>query len=129
MSFIDEYASPTRIEFGLGRLATLGELTRELGVRRVLVVSDPGVIAAGHTGRGIDSLKQADLETRLFDGVEENPTTEHVEAGLAVAREFRPELIVGLGGGSQAIWGVGLGPRFSRSMCGAALKSRWNASS
>ena len=101
MSFIDEYASPTRIEFGPGKLATLGELTRGLGVRRVLVVSDPGVIAAGHTGRGIDSLQQADLETRLFDGVEENPTTEHVEAGLAVAREFRPELIVGLGGGSS----------------------------
>ena len=122
MSFIDEYASPTRIEFGLGRLASLGELTRELGVRRVLVVSDPGVIAAGHTGRGIDSLKQADLETRLFDGVEENPTTEHVEAGLAVAREFRPELIVGLGGGSSMDCAKGINFLYS---CGGKMQDYW----
>ena len=122
MSFIDEYASPTRIEFGLGKLATLGELTRELGVRRVLVVSDPGVIAAGHTGRGIDSLEQADLETRLFDGVEENPTTAHVEAGLAVAREFQPELIVGLGGGSSMDCAKGINFLYS---CGGKMQDYW----
>ena len=40
MSAIDAYASPTRIEFGLGKLAALGELARELGVRRVLVRSE-----------------------------------------------------------------------------------------
>lgn len=122
MTSIDKYASPTRIEFGAGKLASLGELARELGVSRVLVVSDPGVIAAGHTGRGIDSLKDAALETCLFDGVEENPTTEHVEAGLAVAREFQPELIVGLGGGSSMDCAKGINFLYS---CGGRMQDYW----
>ncbi len=122
MTQTDQYASPTKIEFGPGKLAELGELARGLGVRRVLVVSDRGVIAAGHTGRGIDSLNEAELETKLFDGVEENPTTVHVEAGLAVAREFQPELIVGLGGGSSMDCAKGINFLYS---CGGKMQDYW----
>jgi alcohol dehydrogenase class IV len=122
MPHFDQYASPTRIEFGAGKLAELGELARGLGVRRVLVVSDPGVIAAGHTERGIASLRNAGLETCLFDGVQENPTTVHVEAGLAVARGFKPELIVGLGGGSSMDCAKGINFLYS---CGGKMQDYW----
>ena len=122
MAQIDQFASPTRIEFGAGKLAELGELARTVDVSRVLVVSDPGVIAAGHTGRGIESLEQANLQTLLFDGVEENPTTKHVEAGLAVAREFLPELIVGLGGGSSMDCAKGINFLYS---CGGKMQDYW----
>ena len=122
MTQIDQYASPTRIEFGAGKIAALGELASELDVRRVLVVSDSGVIAAGHTGRGLESLQQADFETELFDGVEENPTTEHVEAGLTVAQEFQPELIVGLGGGSSMDCAKGINFLYS---CGGKMQDYW----
>ena len=91
----------TRIVFGPGKVETLGELAGELGARRVLVVSDPGIVAAGHTARGIAALRAAGIETQLFDGVGENPTTDHVEAGLKLAKRYEPELIVGLGGGSS----------------------------
>jgi alcohol dehydrogenase len=91
----------TRIVFGPGKVAALGELAAELGATRALLVSDPGIVAAGHTQRGIDSLSAAGIETQLFDGVQENPTTEHVAAGLKVAKAFKPNLIVGLGGGSS----------------------------
>jgi len=96
-----DFQLPTRIVFGPGRLSELGAVAASLGAQRVLVVSDPGIIAAGHTPRGIASLEQAGLTVALFDGVAENPTTWHVDAGLAVAKEFRPDLIVGLGGGSS----------------------------
>ena len=76
-------------------------MAHELGARRVLVVSDPGVVGAGHTSLGIASLERAGLEAHLFDGVVENPTTDNVEAGTALARRIRPELIVGFGGGSS----------------------------
>ena len=95
-----DFHPPPRIVFGAGCIERLGELAMSLDVARVLVVSDPGIIAAGHTARGMASLESAGLETMLFDGVRENPTTEHVDAGLAVARDFQPGLIVGLGGGS-----------------------------
>jgi alcohol dehydrogenase len=91
----------TRIVFGPGKVDTLGELAGELGARRALVVSDPGIVAAGHDARGIAALQRAGIETQLFDGVGENPTTDHVAAGLKIAKRFEPEVIVGFGGGSS----------------------------
>src|ERR1700730_16249960 len=90
----------TRIVFGPGKVDALGELAGELGARRVLVVSDPGIIAAGHTERGLRGLAKAGIETHLFAGVVENPTPDNVEAGAAVARLYEPELLIALGGGS-----------------------------
>ncbi len=113
---------PTRIVFGVGKIAELGQWAHTLGADRVLVVSDPGVIAAGHTARGIESLKDAGLSIVLFDGVEENPTTAHVAAGLAVAKEFHPDLIVGLGGGSSMDCAKGINFLFS---CGGRMQDYW----
>ena len=91
----------TRIVFGSNTIQSLGELAGELGARRALIVSDPGIVAAGHTATGVAALEKAGIETVVFDQVDENPTTEHVELGLAVAKRAEPELIVGLGGGSS----------------------------
>jgi alcohol dehydrogenase len=96
-----DFQPRTRIVFGPGKIDELGALAGELGARRALVVSDPGIVAAGHTQRGIDALRAAGIETTLFDGVHENPTTDNVEAGVVLARRHDPELIVGLGGGSS----------------------------
>jgi alcohol dehydrogenase len=96
-----DYHPRTRIVFGPNKVDTLGELAGELGARRALLVSDPGIVAAGHAERGLHALKKAGIEVKLFDGVEENPTTDNVESGLAFARRYDPELIVGLGGGSS----------------------------
>jgi alcohol dehydrogenase len=96
-----DYQPRTRIVFGPDKIDALGALAGELGARRALVVSDPGIVAAGHTQRGLDSLVKAGISVQLFDGVAENPTTDNVEAGVAIARRHDPELIVGLGGGSS----------------------------
>ena len=62
----------TRVVVGAGSLSRLSELAKELNSCRALVVSDSGVVAAGHTQRGIDSLEQAGIKTQLFEGVHEN---------------------------------------------------------
>ncbi|PQO39048.1 alcohol dehydrogenase [Blastopirellula marina] len=95
-----DFQPRTRIVFGPDSLQRLGELAIELGAKRALVVSDPGVIHAGHTQRGIECLESAGVEAFLFDGVQENPSTENVARGVAFAQQHQPELIVGLGGGS-----------------------------
>ena len=82
---------------GVDSITRLGTLAAEFGVNRVLVVTDPGIVAAGHAQRGIDSLTDAGLTTQLFDGSRENPTTDDVNAGLEIAQQFKPEIIVGLG--------------------------------
>ncbi|MCA9187336.1 MAG: iron-containing alcohol dehydrogenase [Planctomycetales bacterium] len=91
----------TRIVFGVDCVDTLGDRAGEMGVRRALVVSDPGIVAAGHTERGVESLRKAGITTVVFDEVQENPTTEDVVRGVAVAKRLEPELLVGLGGGSS----------------------------
>lgn len=96
-----DFQPHTRIVFGAGKLDLLGDLASQLGARRAMVVSDPGVIAAGHTPRGIASLQATGLEVCLFDQVRENPSTEDVDLGVAFARRHQPDLLVGLGGGSS----------------------------
>jgi alcohol dehydrogenase len=96
-----DYNPLARVVFGAGSLARLGELARDLGGHRVLLVTDPGLWAAGHPQRAFQSLRGAGLETTVFDGVEENPTTRHVQAGLELARAKQIDLIVAVGGGSS----------------------------
>lgn len=118
-----DFRLPTRIVFGAGRLPELGELGQSLGdVARVLVVSDPGVVAAGHAQRGLDSLHAVGLTTQLFDGLEQNPTTAHVDAGLAVAHDFKPDAIIGLGGGSSMDCAKGINFLYS---CGGRMRDYW----
>ena len=117
-----DFQPRTRIVFGPDKLDLLGELAGELGARRALVISDPGIVAAGHSQRGIEALERAGIETHMFDEVHENPTTDDVEAGLKIARRHEPELLVGLGGGSSMDCAKGINFLFSN---GGALQDYW----
>lgn len=118
-----DFRLPTRIVFGAGRLAELGELAKSLdGAKRFLVVSDPGVVAAGHTQRGLDALHAAGHVTQLFSDFAENPDTAHVDAGVAVAKDFRPDGIIGLGGGSSMDCAKGINFIYS---CGGQIQDYW----
>lgn len=86
--------------FGPGTLNRLGELARELGATRALLVTDPGLEAVGHPQRARQSLLDAGLQVHLFDDVEENPTSKHVDIGVRFAKPLGIDLIVSVGGGS-----------------------------
>src|SRR5262249_54221141 len=73
--------------------------TRELGGDKVLLVTDPGLEAAGHPQRALASLLEAGLDVVVFDGVEENPTTRHVDACVTFARNEKIDFIVAVGRG------------------------------
>ncbi len=92
--------APGRVLYGAGVIDLVGEVVRELGGRRVLVVADPGVAAAGHVHRASVSLREADLDLAVFYGVGENPGERHVAAAAAAARVHEADFLVGLGGGS-----------------------------
>lgn len=96
-----DFCPTTRVVFGEGTLAQLGNLSEELGGSRILFVTDPGIVSAGLADRAIAVLQCASLDFFMFDGVGENPTTAHVEAGVAFAKACgNIDLIVGMGGGS-----------------------------
>ncbi len=91
----------TRLVFGLRTIERTGELARELRAKQVLLVTDPGIVAAGHALRVQRILESSGLKVIVFDRVRENPTTRCVDDCLAVARAGEIDTIVGLGGGSS----------------------------
>jgi alcohol dehydrogenase len=96
-----DYQPLTRVVFGAGAVARLGELVREYGGTRVLLVTDPGLEEAGHPQRALAALREAGLTAFVFDDVEVNPTTHHVLAGLKAARAHNIDFLVAVGGGSS----------------------------
>ncbi|MGO9119969.1 MAG: iron-containing alcohol dehydrogenase family protein [Desulfomonilaceae bacterium] len=89
-----------RIIYGEQSAVVVSNLAAELVANRVLLVTDPGIQAIGLDRPILESLRKQGASVLLFNGVEPNPTTENVDHGLAQAREFRPSLLVALGGGS-----------------------------
>src|SRR5437588_1305023 len=90
----------TRLVFGVNSIDRLGELAREFG-KSILLVTDPGLVAAGHVEQAQRSLKSAGLHVTIFDKARENPTTKCVDACVAVAKAANIDTIIGLGGGSS----------------------------
>lgn len=96
-----DYHPRTRLVSGAGCLSQLGDLAREYGARRVLLVTDAGIVKAGHASRAADFLQRAGLQVAVFDHGHENPTTRDVNDCLQVARGAEVDFLVGLGGGSS----------------------------
>jgi alcohol dehydrogenase len=90
----------TRLVFGINSVGRIGELAREIGAAKVLLVTDPGIVAAGHSEKVRQSLSSAGLKVTVFDRAKENPTTRCVQDCVAAAKEAGIDTIIGLGGGS-----------------------------
>jgi alcohol dehydrogenase len=91
----------TRLVFGENSINRVAEFAKELGAGRVLLVTDPGIVAAGHAGRVHQILEAAGLHVTLFDQVRENPTTRCIDQCVGLAKTAGIDAIVGLGGGSS----------------------------
>ncbi len=96
-----DYQTRTRIVLGVGALTRLGELAVANGARHVLLVTDAGIVAAGHTRRAVRFSEEAGCRVTVFDDVHENPTTRDVMRCLEVAKQAEIDFFVGLGGGSS----------------------------
>ena len=96
-----EFHPRVRVFCGPGTLARLGELARELGFRRTLLVADSGLVAAGHVAAAAENLRRSHIEVVQFHDFPANPDTAAVEHGRALAERERIDSLVGLGGGSS----------------------------
>ena len=91
----------TKLVFGNGVSLASGELAKELGLKHVLLVTDRGLVEAGHVEVVRESLSSAGIKVTLFDQVIENPTTDCVEKAKQAASEAGVDSFIGLGGGSS----------------------------
>ena len=86
--------------FGVGARHRVGFYARNMMARRVMVVSDPGVIAAGWLGGVLADLAEVGIEAAVFNELTPNPKDHEVMAGAAFYARERCDVIVALGGGS-----------------------------
>lgn len=89
------------VVFRCGAVADTPGRVRQLGGSRVLIVTDPGVAAAGLADQLSEILVADGLDVTVFDGVEANPTLTNVATGTAAAGDTDGLVIVALGGGSS----------------------------
>src|SRR5262249_30067311 len=96
-----DFRPRTRVVFGSGEFARLGERVGALGGARCLLVADPGIVEAGHAKEAIRSLKARRMEVFAFHDFNPNPTAAMMEAGREYAAPHNVDLIVSVGGGSS----------------------------
>ena len=91
----------TPVKFGPGAAADAGWELARLGVSRALLVTDPGVAAAGHPERVRAAIEAAGIEVVWFHRARVEPTLESLEHAAAFAREAAVDGFVSVGGGSS----------------------------
>ena len=96
---LEKFLIPETI-FGVGSLAEVGAAARRAGGSRALLVTDPGVLAAGWVESALPHLRAAGLAVEVWHGVTPNPKDHEVEAGFDVYRERGCDVVVAIGGGS-----------------------------
>jgi alcohol dehydrogenase len=96
-----DFQPRTRLVFGVNSVERVGEIARELGANKILLVTDAGLVAAGHAAHVLKALHANGVHAVVFDKVRENPTTRCIDDCLAVAKSAGIEAIIGLGGGSS----------------------------
>jgi alcohol dehydrogenase len=95
-----EFYMPTRVFFGRGVAGQAGARAAGLGMHKVLLVTDPGVQAAGLAGPVRDNLIAAGLEVVVFQQVEPNPRDVDCLAGAGLATDVQADGLAAVGGGS-----------------------------
>jgi len=100
------FTIPRDLYHGRGSLEALKTLT---GKKAIVVVGGGSMKRFGFLDRVVSYLKEAGMEVKLFEGVEPDPSVETVLKGAAAMREFQPDWIVSIGGGSpidaaKAMW-------------------------
>jgi len=96
MSTVKIFRSPRDIVWGRGSIAHLGNIRG----KRALIVTDPVMTQLGTAARAVDYFKKGGLEVRTFDEVEPEPSVQTVMKIVAENKDFQPDVIVGMGGGS-----------------------------
>lgn len=95
------FRTTKRILFGLGAVEKIGTEAQLLKAKKVLIITDPGVIQAGLLEGVEKSLQSAGIPFALFDGVEPDPRIEVVKKSVEKAKKEGINLIIGFGGGSS----------------------------
>ncbi|WP_320169440.1 alcohol dehydrogenase-like regulatory protein ErcA [Maridesulfovibrio sp.] len=97
------------IIFGVGSSLLAGQYAENFGVRRALIVTDPGIVNCSWVHAVQESLQRSGVETVVFSNVSENPRDTEVMSGADIYLENDCDCIVAVGGGSPMDCAKGIG--------------------
>ncbi len=98
---VDLFRIPTRISFGRGVALTLADPLRQIDAKKVLVVTDKGVLGAGLVAPILERLREAKIPCETYDEVVPDPGVGEVQRCLERAKECGADAFVAVGGGSS----------------------------
>jgi alcohol dehydrogenase class IV len=96
-----DFILPARVVFGPGKVEILPAELSQSGLRRAVIVTDGGIKKAGILNEPVASLKRQEIGIEVFDEVRANPHSESVKECLEFLRDYRPDCIIAIGGGSS----------------------------
>ncbi|HTT09050.1 MAG TPA: iron-containing alcohol dehydrogenase [Gammaproteobacteria bacterium] len=91
---------PTSVRFGVGRIVELPAACRELGMKRPLLVTDPGLRKLPMIEGALLSLRNSGLGDNVFPDIQSNPVGRNVDEGVALFRNSSCDGVIAFGGGS-----------------------------
>ncbi|NQV47798.1 MAG: iron-containing alcohol dehydrogenase [Rhodospirillaceae bacterium] len=91
---------PTAMRFGVGRISELADACKALGMKKPLLVTDPGLAALPMVSDAIKANDAAGLPTGLYSNVKPNPVASNVEGGVKAYRDGGHDGVIAFGGGS-----------------------------
>jgi alcohol dehydrogenase len=97
---LGSYHIKTKIVFARGSISALGELVREIGAKRFLLVADPALESVGITDIARKHLEAAGCEGQVVQKVEPEPYLDNADEAAEVGRSIGAEIVIGMGGGS-----------------------------
>jgi len=89
-----------RIIRGAGCLARVAEEVKRLRKKKVMIVTDPGIVATGMIARLVELLEKAEIAVMIFDAIEPDPRLQIAGLAAEQLRATGSELVIGIGGGS-----------------------------
>ena len=96
-----DFVSPTKIYFGKDKENLIGNICIGCGYKKVLIVIGQGSVKKnGLLDRVLSSLNESNIEYQVLEGIRPNPTIDICYQGIALARTFKPDAILAIGGGS-----------------------------
>lgn len=95
-----DFVLPSKIRYGIGMIRCLGEELRLLQAKKVMIITDKGLVNAGLVSKLIELVQAEGLNYIIYDDIEANPKDHNVESAAEVAREQAIDTVIAFGGGS-----------------------------
>ena len=96
-----DFVSPTKIYFGKDKENLIGNICNSYNYKKVLIIIGQGSTRkSGLLDKVLLSLNESNVEYRLLEGVRPNPTIDLCRNGIVLARNYQPDMLLAIGGGS-----------------------------